>query len=365
MWLIIGAAALLLLQSALIAALLVHRVQRRRVRRALAERLRFETLLSDLSAMFAAGPVTEVDQQIGIGLRRIVEDLGADRATVGTLSTSSDLVLATHSWTREGVAPLRESIRGVAVPWIVSQVRRGQVVALRRLADLPPEATADRECLTRLGTRSTVVVPLVVGGAVTATLSVGMLREERPWPDELIPRLRLLAAVFASALARQQAERAVRESEERFRRMADSAPMMVWFSGADGRRTYVNQRWLDFTGRSLGLELGETWMESVHPDDCVGSRADAGERAGHGAAVHHGVPAAAAGRGVPVGARPRSAPTLRQTARSWATSARSSTSPSSAPPSGRCSRPTSCGARSSGRSTATWRRWTSAGGSSR
>ena len=265
--LIIGAAALLLLQSALITALLVHRVQRRRVRRALAERLRFETLLSDLSAMFAAGPVTEVDQQIGIGLRRIVEDLGADRATVGTLSASSDLVLATHSWTREGVTPLRESIRGVAVPWIVSQVRRGQVVALRRLADLPPEATADRECLTRLGTRSTVVVPLVVGGAVTATLSVGMLREERPWPDELIPRLRLLAAVFASALARQQAERAVRESEERFRRMADSAPMMVWFSGVDGRRTYVNQRWLDFTGRSLGLELGETWMESVHPDD--------------------------------------------------------------------------------------------------
>ncbi len=82
--LIIGAAALLLLQSALIATLLVHRVQRRRVRHALAERLRFETLLSDLSAMFAAGPVTEVDQQIGTGLRRIVEDLGADRATVGT-----------------------------------------------------------------------------------------------------------------------------------------------------------------------------------------------------------------------------------------------------------------------------------------
>src|SRR6185503_7817992 len=160
-WLMVGVAALLLLQSALIATLLVHRVQRRRVRRALAERLRFETLLSDLSAMFAAGPVTDVDQQIGIGLRRIVEDLGADRATVGTLSTSSELVLATHSWTREGVTPLRESIRGVAVPWIVSQVRRGQVVALRRLADLPPDATADRECLTRLGTRSTVVVPLV------------------------------------------------------------------------------------------------------------------------------------------------------------------------------------------------------------
>ena len=66
------------------------------------------------------------------------------------------------------------------------------------------------------------------------TLVVGTLRAERHWPDELVPRLRLLAAVFAGALARQQAERAVRESEERFHRMADSAPMMVWLSGRDG-----------------------------------------------------------------------------------------------------------------------------------
>jgi PAS domain S-box-containing protein len=217
--------------------------------------------------MFAAGPATEVDQQIDTGLRRIVEDLGADRATLGALSTSSDLVLATHSWTREGVMPLARAIRGVAVPWIVSQLRQGKVVALGRLADLPPEAAADRECLTRLGTRSAVIVPLVVGGSVTGSLAVGMLREERPWPGELIPRLQLLAAVFAGALARQHAERAVRESEERFRRMADSAPMMVWLSDSDGQRTYVNQRWLDFTGRSLDRELGESWMEPVHPDD--------------------------------------------------------------------------------------------------
>ena len=130
--LIVGAAALLLLQSALIAALLVHRALRRRVRRALAERLRFETLLSDLSAMFAAGPATEVDQQIDTGLRRIVEDLGADRATLGALSTvvgrrPGDPLLDTG---RRDAAPA-EPIRGVAVPWIVSQLRRGQVVAAR------------------------------------------------------------------------------------------------------------------------------------------------------------------------------------------------------------------------------------------
>ena len=74
-WLIVGAAVLLVLQSALIAALLVHRALRRRVQHALAERLRFETLLSELSAMFVTGPVAEVDRQIETGLRRMVEEL--------------------------------------------------------------------------------------------------------------------------------------------------------------------------------------------------------------------------------------------------------------------------------------------------
>ena len=266
-WLIVGAAVLLLLQSALIAALLVHRAVRRRVQRALAERLRFETLLSDLSAMFATGPVAEVDRQIETGLRRLVEDLGADRTTVGALSASSDQVRATHSWTREGVAPLRQVIRGNATPWIVSQLRQGHVVRLSRLGDLPDEAAIDRQTLERLGTRSAVLVPLVVGGSVAGTLVVGTLRAERHWPDELVPRLRLLAAVFAGALARQQADRAVRESEERFHRMADGAPVMVWLSGPDGGRTYVNQRWLDFTGRGLDHELSESWMAGVHRDD--------------------------------------------------------------------------------------------------
>ena len=208
----------------LIAALLVHRALRRRVRLALAERLRFETLLSDLSVMFTTGPVSEVDGQIETGLRRLVEDLGADRATLGALSTSSDLVRATHSWTREGVAPLRQVIRGNAAPWIVSQLRQGHIVRLARVKDLPDGAVVDRQTLERLGTRSVVAVPLVVGGSIAGTLIVATLRAERHWPDEMLPRLRLLAAVFAGAIAQQQAERAVRESEERFRRMARAPP---------------------------------------------------------------------------------------------------------------------------------------------
>jgi PAS domain S-box-containing protein len=66
---------------------------------------------------------------------------------------------------------------------------------------------------------------------------------------------------------RKQAEAKLIESEERFRTMADTAPVMIWVAGLDSLCTYVNQRWLDFTGRTLEQDMGNGWADNIHPDD--------------------------------------------------------------------------------------------------
>ena len=66
---------------------------------------------------------------------------------------------------------------------------------------------------------------------------------------------------------RKMAEEKLRESEARFRTVADAAPVLIWMSGIDKLYTFFNKPWLEFTGRSLEQELGNGWAEGVHPDD--------------------------------------------------------------------------------------------------
>lgn len=63
------------------------------------------------------------------------------------------------------------------------------------------------------------------------------------------------------------AQEELKESEVRFQNMANTAPVLIWITDADALFTFVNNYWLEFTGRMIGRELGMGWLEGIHPED--------------------------------------------------------------------------------------------------
>jgi PAS domain S-box-containing protein len=83
----------------------------------------------------------------------------------------------------------------------------------------------------------------------------------------LVLQALIIVGLLWQRASRRKAEAALRESEGRFRLVANTAPVMIWMSGKDKRCIYFNQPWLAFTGRSPGQELGDGWTEGIHAED--------------------------------------------------------------------------------------------------
>src|SRR6202011_5522612 len=145
---------------------------RKQAELALDERLRFETLLTELSAAFANLPTATVDQEIDKWLQNLVEFLDLDRAIFDQVGEDGMTLSRSHSHTARGIDTLPLNVANDQTPWITEQLLRGNTVKWPRIPDdVPEQASKEKEFVGRIGAKSVLSIPVCIGGSVICAIS--------------------------------------------------------------------------------------------------------------------------------------------------------------------------------------------------
>jgi PAS domain S-box-containing protein len=214
--------------------------------------------------------ISEPGELLTAAARLVAERLGCSRVGYAEISDDRQAIIIRGEWSTLGGPPLA----GVSFPTsafgpvVAEDLEAGVAVAVSDTAADPRTAPFAAAYDTVLA-RALLNVPLMRSGRVEAFVFASS-REPRVWTREDIALAEEVAGRTFSALARARTEMALRESEARFRAMADSAPSPVWVTSAAGPVEFVNRAFCEIVGRPFDELLADSWIGLMHPDDVAG-----------------------------------------------------------------------------------------------
>jgi DNA-binding NtrC family response regulator len=210
----------------------------------LRQRLRFERYLSEVASRFLDLAPEKVEVELLRAHEELLEALDIERSEIALFNEAIERLVVFSSVARDGVDPMPFVDISDVMPWYREQLREGKRIIFARLpADLPPEAEGERAHVQETGMRSHAGVLMKAAGEIQGGLSVSTFRRSRDWGPELVPRLELLAGVFAAALYRRTAHARVRAAEELNRSILASLPQEVLVLDPEERILAANGAW--------------------------------------------------------------------------------------------------------------------------
>ncbi|MGB8644713.1 MAG: PAS domain-containing protein, partial [Anaerolineae bacterium] len=240
--------------------------ERERTKAALEDRLRFEALLTELSAALVNVPADAVYPEIKRGLERIARFLNVERCSLVEFAQETGESWTIYTYAVPGI-PSEVGVNVSSLHWYVETLRRGEPVRVETVSDLPPEAAAEREYFLQSGMKSHLALPLIVGGRFLGVIGLASFSVARTWPDDLVQPLHLIARVFANALRRRQVEQALRVERDFALQVMNAMGQGLTVTDAESRIVFANAAATRMLGYAPEELIGQTGYAHTVPED--------------------------------------------------------------------------------------------------
>jgi two-component system cell cycle sensor histidine kinase/response regulator CckA len=246
--------------------------ERKEANEELRYRLDFERVITSLSSRFIRLTPDEIDRNIVYAVQAVGEFTGADRCHVFRLAADQQTISNTHEWCADGIEPLMKHLQKLparAFEYSLKLMREDKLFHVPRVAGLPNEAADEREEFERQGIQSRACVPLIQQGKISGFLGVDSVRRERSWSDDDITLLTIVGETLTTALEREQVERALRESEEKYRSFVQNFQGVAYRSRMDWIPLFFHgavEQITGYTEKEL-ISGSPRWDQMIHPED--------------------------------------------------------------------------------------------------
>ncbi|HZW15834.1 MAG TPA: PAS domain S-box protein [Brevundimonas sp.] len=197
--------------------------------------------------------------------RALGAELQVQRVGYGEVDQERQTVSMSRDWTADVASAQGQFSLEDFGAGLISDLAAGRTVKISDVRQDPRTEDA-LEIFERLQTRSLIRAPLIRSGRLRAFMYAHDSKV-REWTDEELDLLQEVAGRTWTEIERTRAEAEVRESEERFRAIADTAPVLIWVTQQDRTRAFVNQAYVAYSGGTYEESRQLDWREILHPDD--------------------------------------------------------------------------------------------------